>query len=62
VVLRRGRDRVVPVAKFYAALNRLERLSSAEVRFTIEADMGHDVWRRVYAGEDVYSWLLSHSR
>ena len=57
-----GRDRAVPVEHFYEGMNKLERLSSAEVRFTVEEDMNHDVWARVYAGEDLYRWLLSYSR
>ena len=57
-----GRDRVIPVEHFYAGMNKLEQLSSAEVRFTVEEDMNHDVWTRVYAGEDIYRWMLSHSR
>jgi hypothetical protein len=32
------------------------------VRFTIEADMGHNSWNRVYAGQDLYDWLLTHQR
>jgi hypothetical protein len=32
------------------------------VRFTVEEDMNHDVWTRVYAGEDIYRWLLSQSK
>lgn len=57
-----GRDKNYPPQNFYAGMNKLERLSPAEVRFTVEEDMGHDVWTRVYAGEDIYRWLLSHSR
>ena len=57
-----GRDPVVLVEHFYKGMNKLEALSSADVRFTVEEDMNHDVWTRVYAGEDVYRWLLSHSR
>jgi predicted peptidase len=57
-----GRDLVVPVGYFYPGMNKLEDLSSAEVRFTVEEDMNHDVWTRVYAGEDIYRWLLSQSR
>ena len=57
-----GRDRVVPVERFYAGMNKLERLSSAEVRFTVEEDMNHDVWARVYAGEDLYRWFLSYAK
>jgi predicted peptidase len=57
-----GRDPSVPVKYFYPGLNRLEALGHTDFRFTIEADMGHDVWARVYAGNDVYTWLLSHVR
>jgi predicted esterase len=56
-----GRDAAVPVKYFYAGLNRLEQLGH-EFRFTIEADMGHDVWTRVYAGNDVYDWMLAHRK
>jgi predicted peptidase len=55
-----GRDGAVPLEYFYAGLNRLEELGHRDFRFTIEADMGHDVWARVYAGRDVYDWLLTH--
>jgi hypothetical protein len=47
---------------FYPGLNRLEELGDADVRFTILADMGHDAWNRVFAGEDVYNWLLRQRR
>ncbi|MEP6647166.1 MAG: prolyl oligopeptidase family serine peptidase [Saprospiraceae bacterium] len=57
-----GRDRSVDLTYFYAGLNKLEELGHKDVRFTIEEDMGHDVWRRVYGGEDVYAWLLSKKK
>lgn len=57
-----GRDPAVPVRYFYSALNELERLGHDEVRFTIHEDGGHDVWKRVYGGRDLYDWLLSHRR
>jgi dienelactone hydrolase len=57
-----GRDASVRVKNFYAGLNRLEALGARELRFTIEEDMGHDVWARVYAGRDVYDWMLAHTR
>jgi predicted peptidase len=50
------------VKYFYPLLNRLEELGHPEVRFTIEADLGHDAWIRVYAGQDLYAWFLSHSK
>lgn len=57
-----GRDLVVPVRYFYEGMNKLEQLGHPDVRFTVEEDMNHDVWTRVYAGEDIYNWMLSHSR
>jgi predicted peptidase len=57
-----GRDDAVRVKHFYAGLNELERLGHPEVRFTIHEDMGHDVWKRVYRGNDLYNWFLTHKR
>ena len=57
-----GRDPAVPVEYFYDGMNRLERLGHEELRFTVEEDMNHDVWTRVYAGEDIYDWMLSHTK
>lgn len=57
-----GRDSSVRVKNFYAGLARLEALGDSELRFTIEEDMGHDVWARVYAGQDVYAWMLAHTK
>lgn len=56
-----GRDTAVTKPYFYAGINRLEALSEGEVRFTIHEDMAHDAWRRIYAGDDLYQWLLSKS-
>ncbi|HWA87632.1 MAG TPA: alpha/beta hydrolase-fold protein [Opitutus sp.] len=57
-----GRDPYFKQQFFYPALNALEKLGDPEVRFTIEADMGHDSWNRVYAGQDLYDWLLRHRK
>jgi predicted peptidase len=57
-----GRDTVVPASHFYAALNALESYGHNHVRFTIHADMGHDAWKRIYAGQDLYDWLLEQRR
>lgn len=56
-----GRDTAVRKPYFYAGINKLEQLSEAEVRFTVHEDMPHDAWRRIYAGDDLYNWLLSYS-
>ncbi len=55
-----GRDPLVRVAHFYPGLNKLEELEHDDVRFTVHEDRGHDVWRRIYGGQDLYDWLLSH--
>ena len=57
-----GRDPAVPPQYFFAAMNELEKLGGIENRFTIEADLGHFTWVRVYGGQDLYDWLLAHSR
>jgi predicted peptidase len=57
-----GRDKSVEKKYFYAGINKLESMTEAEVRFTIEEDMAHDTWTRVYASDDVYTWMLSHSK
>ncbi|RNC85326.1 MAG: alpha/beta hydrolase [Balneola sp.] len=56
-----GRDYVIEKKYFYKGLNQLEELGHTNVIFTVHEDMGHDAWKRVYAGEDVYNWLLGHS-
>ncbi|MBT8478659.1 MAG: prolyl oligopeptidase family serine peptidase [Gemmatimonadetes bacterium] len=57
-----GRDGAVLTKHFFAGLNELERLGHPDVRFTIHEDMNHDVWERVYGGQDLYDWLLRQLR
>lgn len=56
-----GRDSVAETKHFFAGMNRMEELG-ATIRFTTEQDMFHDVWNRVYAGDDVYNWLLQYRK
>lgn len=56
-----GRDFGVQTKYFYAGINELEALGHLDVRYTIHEDMGHDVWKRVYAGKDIYDWFLQHA-
>lgn len=56
-----GRDSAVDIQYFYAGLDKLEQLGHSNVRFTVHEDKGHDAWTRVYSGDDLYQWLLSHS-
>ncbi len=57
-----GRDGVVHVGRLYPMAQALEAAGHNSVRFTVHEDMGHDAWKRVYAGEDLYDWFLSHVR
>ena len=58
-----GRDPAVWPQFFYPGMNALEELQDREgdVRFTIHVDAGHDAWRRIYGGQDLYDWLLLHN-
>lgn len=56
-----GRDPAVKTKYFFAGMNRMDELG-ATMRFTTEQDMFHDVWNRVYAGDDVYNWLLQYRK
>ena len=56
-----GRDPAVETKYFFAGMNRMDELG-ANMRFTTEQDMFHDVWNRVYASEDVYNWLLQYKK
>lgn len=57
-----GRDTAVNKKFFYPGLAKLEELGDKEVRFTVEEDMAHDTWKRVYARDDLYQWLLDHRK
>lgn len=56
-----GRDPYVETQYFFPGMNKFEAMGG-EMRFTTEQDMFHDVWNRVYAGEDIYNWLLQHQK
>lgn len=57
-----GRDKSVEKKFFYPGLAKLEELGAKEVRFTVEEDMAHDAWKRVYARDDLYLWFLAHQK
>lgn len=53
-----GRDRAVETKYFFEGMNKLEELGHDNLRFTIHEDMNHDVWKRVFEGQDIYDWFL----
>ncbi len=54
-----GRDRVVAPSESLRMVNALIEKGHRDVRFTIHEELGHNVWTRIFAGEDFYSWLLA---
>ncbi|MEX2304511.1 MAG: dienelactone hydrolase family protein [Bryobacterales bacterium] len=57
-----GRDPVVPASRSLEMALALEAAGHPEVRFTVHEDLAHNVWTRVYEGQDIYSWFLKHRR
>jgi predicted peptidase len=55
-----GRDVRVKPEWVYDVANALEEAGHRSVRLTIHEDLPHDAWTRVYAGQDLYDWFLSH--
>ncbi|MDT0552484.1 prolyl oligopeptidase family serine peptidase [Urechidicola vernalis] len=57
-----GYDTAVKWENFYVGLNKLKELGHKDVKFTIHEDLGHDAWKRIYGGWDIYAWLLENSK
>ena len=57
-----GRDPLVPVEHVLASARALEAAGHPEVRMTVYEDLNHDVWTRVYEGDDLYNWFLRQRR
>lgn len=56
-----GRDTLVLPEWSLKTADALDE-AGGNVRVTVHEDLAHECWTRVYAGEDFYKWLLSHSR
>jgi predicted peptidase len=56
-----GRDDLVLPEWSLATADALDQ-AGGDVRVTVHEDLGHDCWTRVYGGQDLYDWLLSHTR
>ena len=54
-------DPFVPVEKDREMVDAVKRFGG-EVRFTVYADAGHDIWDRVYDSAELYAWFLRHKR
>jgi len=56
-----GRDDLVLPEWSLATADALDE-AVGNVRVTVHEDLGHDCWTRVYGGQDLYTWFLSHTR
>jgi predicted peptidase len=55
-----GKDLVVKPHWLYEMAGAMEQAGHPALRFTVHEDMDHDAWKRVYEGEDLFSWLLRY--
>ena len=56
-----GKDALVRVEWSLPTLRALQE-AGGNLRVTVHEDRPHNTWTRVYEGEDLYSWFLSHER
>ena len=56
-----AKDPVVPVSETEKMVQALKK-AGGDVRFTLYPEGGHDVWTETYNNEELYTWLLSHTR
>jgi predicted peptidase len=53
-----GRDSAVNKDFFYPGIEKLRQLGHNNVRFSVLEQAEHDAWRQIYAGSDLFDWLL----
>jgi predicted peptidase len=61
-IIHGGRDPVVPPSRSLEMAVALESAGHPDVRLTVHEDLGHNVWTRIYEGQDIYSWFLKNRR
>lgn len=57
-----GRDSAVNKDYFYPGIETLRQLGHTNVRFSVMEQAEHDAWRQIYAGSDLFDWLLQQKR
>ena len=56
-----AKDTVVPLAIGQKMVDDIKQ-AGGDVKFTVYPDVGHDSWKRAYANQEIYDWLLAHKR
>ncbi|NLF24111.1 MAG: prolyl oligopeptidase family serine peptidase [Deltaproteobacteria bacterium] len=58
-----AKDEVVPATDSERMVNWIKSVTTNQkVRFTVFPNLGHNCWREVYGNQELYTWLLTHSR
>lgn len=55
------KDLTIQLQHFKPGFDKLDALEYKNYKFTIVPNVGHDVWKPVYQGEEIYAWLLNQS-
>jgi predicted peptidase len=53
-----GRDSAINKDYFYPGIEKLRQLGHHNFRFSVLEHAEHDAWRQIYAGSDLFDWLL----
>lgn len=55
------KDSVVPIEKTQELVQVLQRVNG-NINFTVYPEGTHNIWDETYANEEIYRWLLRHTR
>ncbi|MEM7316814.1 MAG: family 16 glycoside hydrolase, partial [Planctomycetota bacterium] len=56
-----GKDFVVPLSRSQELVDAFKK-RKVDIKFTVYPDAGHDSWTKTYDNEELYEWMLSHSK
>lgn len=56
-----AKDDIIKLDRSEELVERLKRCT-ANVKFTVHPDAGHDAWTRTYENPELYDWFLQHRR
>lgn len=55
------KDPVVPLSQSQDMVNAVKQVGG-DAKLTVYPGVGHDSWTQTYSNDELYEWLLSHSR
>ena len=56
-----GKDKVVPSNESEKMVRAIEEIGG-NIKYTLYPDANHDSWTKTYENDNLYEWLLSHSK